>query len=174
MAEVKGKFITLAGNLMKLYKNALDFCDNILYEKIGLHYNELDPEGWYDTKIFNGFMVNYAKASLAKDKAIITLGRKVYPTIEKTVGIPPNIQTPLDLIIYEAQGFLLNHRGADVVPRKFLKKEDGHVIVQAPAPGYSQKLYEGVYLGILEMYDIKNGNVEMTKGAPHFEYEIKW
>ncbi len=174
MAEVKGKFITLAGNLMKLYKNALDFCDNILYEKIGLHYHELDPEGWYDTKIFNGFMVNYAKASLAKDKAIITLGRKVYPTIEKTVGIPSNIQKPLDLIIYEAQGFLLNHRGADVVPRKFLKKEDGHVIVQAPAPGYSQKLYEGVYLGILEMYDIKNGNVEMTKGAPHFEYEIKW
>ncbi len=174
MAEVKGKFITLAGYLMKLYENALHFCDNILYEKIGLHYNELDPEGWYDTKIFNGFMVNYAKASRTKDKAIITLGRKVYPTIEKTAGIPSHIQTPLDLIVYEAQGFMLNHRGADVVPRKFLKQTDGHVIVRAPAPGYSQKLYEGVYLGILEMRDIKNGTVEMTKGAPHFEYEIKW
>lgn len=174
MAQIKGKFITLAGTLMSLYKDAQQFCDNILFEKIGLHYHELDPEGWYDTKIFNGFMVNYAKASLSGENAIVMLGKHIYPTIERTVGLPAEVKSPLDLIVYEAKGFELNHNGSDVKPRKFLKVEDRHVIVQAPAPGYSQKLYEGVFLGILHMYGVKTGKVEMIKGAPHFEYEITW
>ena len=173
MAEVKGKFITLAGSLMLMYPEALKFCDNILFKKTGKHWNELDQEGWYDTKIFGGFMNNYAKASPAGEGAIVTLGRNVYPTIRKA-GLPPEIKNALDLIIFEAQGFELNHRGNDVKPRKFIKKEDKHIIVQAPAPGYSQKLYEGVFLGILEMYGITTGKVVMRKGAPEFEYEITW
>ena len=78
------------------------------------------------------------------------------------------------IIVFEAKGFELNHQGADVIPRKFIKIEEGYVIVQAPAPGYSQKLYEGVFLGILQMFWIKTGKVVMTKGAPLFEYEITW
>ena len=101
------------------------------------------------------------------ERAIVTLGRNVYPTIKKTSGLPPEIKTVLDLLVFEARGFELNHRGADVKPRKFIMKEDKHVIIQAPAPGYSQKLYDGVYLGILQMYGINNGKVIMTKGAPN-------
>ncbi len=174
MAEVKGKFITLAGSLMLMYPDALKFCDDILFEKTGKHWNELEQESWYDTKLFGGFMNNYAKASSSGEKAIITLGRNVYPTIKKTAGLPPEIKTALDLIIFEAKGFELNHKGSDVKPRKFIKKEDKHVIVQAPAPGYSQKLYDGVFIGILEMFGSTTGNVIMTKAAPEFEYEITW
>lgn len=174
MAEVKGKFITLAGNLMTLYEKYQQIADEKLYKNIGKHFNQLDPEGWYDTKYFNTFMEEYAKGSPTGEFAIVTLGRNIYPTIKKTAGLPPDIKTPLDLIIFEAKGFELAHRGADVKPRKFIKKRDGHVIVQAPAPGYSQKLYEGVFRGILEMYDIKTGKVIMTKGAPVFEYDISW
>jgi hypothetical protein len=174
MAQVKGKFITLAGSLMTLYPEALKFCDNILVSKTGKHWNELDQEGWYDTTVFDGFMKNYAKASPSGENAIVNLGKQVYPTIKKSGGIPGEMKTPLDLIIFEAEGFKLNHQGADVKPRYFSKKENKHIIVQAPAPGYSQKLYEGVYLGILQMYGINTGKVVMTKGAPVFEYEITW
>lgn len=174
MADIKGKFIMIAGSLMKLYPVALKFCDELLFTKIGKHWNELDPEGWYDTKIFNGFMVNYAKASVSGEQALITLGKNIYPTIKKTTGIPPEVKTPLDMLIFSAKGFSDNHRGKDVIPRKFIKLEDRHVIVQAAAPGYSQIFVEGVFLGILEMYGIKTGKVVMTKGEPIFEYEITW
>ena len=51
---------------------------------------------------------------------------------------------------------------------------DGKVVICAPAPGYSQKLLEGTFLGILMMFGVKNGNVVITKGAPDFEYTITW
>jgi hypothetical protein len=174
MAEVKGKFITLAGSLMGLYKENQRRADEQLFQATGKHYAELDPEAWYDTRLFDIFMKEYAKGSPAGERAIVTLGRNVYPTIKKTSGLPPEIKTVLDSLVFEAKGFELNHRGADVKPRKFIKKEDKHIIVQAPAPGYSQKLFEGVFLGIIQMYGINNGKVIMTKGAPEFEYDITW
>ena len=174
MAEVKGKFITLTGVLMSAYQNALESAEKELVAMTGKGHKELDPEGWYDAKILDMFMTKYAEGSPTGENAIVTLGRLVYPTIKRTVGIPAEITTPLALILWEADGFKLNHRGYDVTPRKFIKKEDGCVIVQAPAPGYNQKLFEGVFLGILEMYGIKNGRVTMTKAAPEFEYEIIW
>lgn len=174
MVYIKGKMITLTAHLMSLYKDAQKFCDDILVERTGKHYYELEPEEWYDVKLLNGFITNYIKASPTGEQAIVTLGKQIYPTINKTVGLPPEINTALDLLIYEAKGFELHHKGEGIEPRKFIKKEEGHVIVQAPAPGYSQKLYEGVFLGILEMKGIYTGKVKMTKGSPEFEYEITW
>ena len=174
MAEVKGKFITLAGMLMGLYEKNQKNADEILFQAVGKRFRELNPEGWYDTKLFNIFMEEYALGSLSGKNAIITLGRNVYPLIKRNGGIPEDIKTPLDLLLFEAKGFELNHRGDDVQQRKFIKQEEGLVVVQAPAPGYNQKLYEGVYLGILEIFGIKTGKVVMTKDAPEFEYEITW
>jgi len=68
----------------------------------------------------------------------------------------------------------MNHRGADVRPRTFITTKDHLVVVRAPAPGYNQKLYEGVFLGILEMCGITTGKVVMTERAPLFEYTITW
>lgn len=174
MAQVKGKFITLTGALMSVKnEKALNFSDGILFSKTGKHWNELDPEGWYDTALFNGFMKSY-EASASEEAPIISIGKRVYPTIKESVGLPPDIETAFDLIVFEAKGFELNHKGDDVKPRQFVKKEDGHVIVKAPAPGYTQKLFIGVFLGILEMFGIKHGKVEIIKGEPDFIYEIIW
>lgn len=178
MAQVKGKFITLAGTLMSLYSAQRTEADKILFSKTGKHWNELDPEGWYDTRFFHLFMETYAKASPTGYRAIITLGKNVYPTIKKTAGLPPHLKTPLDFIKFEAEGFMANHSGADVKPRKFLKAEDREVIVQAPAPGYNPVLYEGVFLGILEMCGVTTGKVVQTKsqdkGDGTSEFHITW
>jgi hypothetical protein len=160
MAKVKGKFITLACSLMAAYHDAQTEANEYLKKMTGKGWTELEQEGWYDTKIFNEVMELYAKSSLSGSNAIVTLGRKVYPTIKKTAGIPEHIKTPLDFIKFEAEGFLLNHDGDDVIPRKILKAFDKEVVVQAPAPGYNEKLYEGVFLGILEMCKISTGQVE--------------
>jgi hypothetical protein len=178
LAEVKGRFITLTGTLMSLYPRQLDQADTLLMVKCGKHWNELDPEGWYDTSSWGVFMDAYAKASVSGDRALVTLGRKVYPTIQKAGGLPQALTTPLDLIRYEAQGFLADHRGADVKPRKFIKAVDHDVVVEASAPGYSSRLYEGVFLGILEICGVAAGKVEQTKsqekGDPTSEFHITW
>ena len=174
MAEVKGKFITLAVSLMSLYPDAQELVDKELFENTGQHWTELEPEGWYDTKLFNSCMEKYAESSITGEVAIVTLGRNVYPLIKKSVGLPEGLDNALDLILFEAEGFMMNHQGSDVIARNFVKKETGHVIVKAPAPGYNQKLYEGVFMGILEMSGIKDGTVKMISGDPDFEYEIKW
>lgn len=178
MAEIKGKFIVLAARLMSLYVVKLMEADEVLFKKTGRHWNELDPEGWYDTALFDLFINAYAKASPLGEEAIVAIGKGVYPKIKKTVGLPANLKTPLDFTRYEAKGFLDNHRGTDIVPRTFVLVQDRHVIVKAPAPGYSAKLYEGVYLGILEMCGIKTGKViqskSTTRGDDTDAFDIRW
>ncbi|WP_371805366.1 hypothetical protein [Candidatus Lokiarchaeum ossiferum] len=178
MAKVKGKFISLAVSLMGAYKEAQAKADEYIFKQTNLHYNKLDQEGWYDTKIFAHAMDAYAKASPTGDRAYVTLGQKVYPTIKKTSGLPPTLKTPLDYILFEAEGFKANHKGNGLKPRKFIKKDEGDVIVEAEAPDYSCKLYKGVFLGILEMAGINTGKVEQTKcttkGDATCEFHITW
>lgn len=171
MAEVKGKFISLACSLMASYPEAQNKANAYLKKETGKGWTELEPEGYYDTKLFNEVMEIYAEASMSGLNAIVTLGRRVYPTIKKSVGIPENIKTPLDFIKYEAEGFLQNHRGNDVVPRKIIKAVDKEVVIQAPAPGYNEKLYEGVYFGILEMCGINTSKVENIGNST---FKITW
>jgi len=178
LAEVKGRFITLTGTLMSPWRRQLDQADTLLMAKCGKRWNELDPEGWYDTSSCGVFMDAYAKASVAGDRALVTLGRNIYPAIKQAGGLPKTLQTPLDCIRYEAEGFLANHRGAGVTPRKFIKAVDHDVVVEAPAPGYSSRFYEGVFLGILELCGATTGRVEQTKsqekGDPTSEFHIMW
>jgi hypothetical protein len=178
LAEVKGRFITLAATLMSLHPRKLDQADTLLMATCGKHWNELDPDGWYDTSSCAVFMDAYAKASVAGERALVTLGRHIYPTMKKAGGLPPALNTPLDLIRFEAEGFLAEHRGADVKPRKFLKAVDHDVVVEAPSPGYNSRLYEGVVLGILEICGVTTGKVEQTrsqeKGDATSEFHIMW
>lgn len=149
MAKVKGKFIKLTGNLMLAAE--IQEANKYLVNELGLTHLQLKDEEWYDTKIFDRFMSICAENSLAKDGIYLMIGKRVYPVIQRTVGLPPHLKTPLDFVLFEAEGFLLNHQGEDVVPRKIMKSEEGEVVIEAKAPGYNSKLYEGVFLGILEM-----------------------
>lgn len=173
MVQVRGKYITLVGRLMSLYKEALSEADAALHKAIGKHFEEVEPEGWYDKNLIVDFMNSHAKASPSGEKALLTLGRNIYPTIKRTVGLPPEIQTPLDAILFEAEGYLRDHKGDGVIPRKFIQKQDRHVIVQAPS-GYPPYFMEGVFLGILDMFGEIKGMVTLAKGDPEFEYDIKW
>jgi hypothetical protein len=177
MAQVKGKFIGLAGQLMSLYKADLAKADGVLYQKTKKHYDELEPEGWYETSLFDLFMETYAKASPTGERAIITLGRRVYPTIKNSVGLPP-VTDPLEFLKLEAEFFMTEHKGPDVRPRKIITAEKGRFIVEAPAPGYNCALFEGVFLGILDMLDVQTGKVVQNKcekrGDATCEFEVTW
>ena len=179
MAQIKGKFIKLTGFLMSLYKDAQQSANSYLQQELGIDFKDIEDEKFYDTKIWSRFMDEYAQVSVTKDKAYVTLGQKVYPTIKKTTGLPDHLKTPLDYILYEAEGFKLNHRGSDVIQRKILQKQDKHIIMEAPAPGYDCRLYEGVFLGILQMIGVSSGKVIQTKCQQHkgdstCEFHITW
>lgn len=159
MSEVRGKYISLAGSLMSLYPKQRTEIDSLLFEQTGKHHNELEPEEWYDTKWIKLFLDKYVEASLSKDTALVTFGRKIYPTIK--ASLPPQLKTPLDFLRFETEGYMQAHKGPDVKPRKILKATEGEFIVQAVMPQWhNARMYEGVYLGILEMCGIKTGRVE--------------
>lgn len=178
MAEVKGKYITMIATLMSMYEKEKKEADASLFDQLGKHYDELTPEGWYDIKWIILFLNAYVRASPSKEYALVTFGRQVYPALKKANLLPTHLKTPLDYIKFEAEGFSRDHKGPEVKPRKFIKAVDKDVIVEAPSPGYNSKMFEGVYLGILEMLGIKTGKVVQTKsqekGDNTSEFHITW
>ncbi|MCP5500906.1 MAG: hypothetical protein H7A25_13445 [Leptospiraceae bacterium] len=175
MAEVKGKFITLACSILDTDKELKEKALWEVKKYTGLKYTELESEGWYDTKVFQAvFSVIEKKMDLALARATIKrIGLQVYPTIKNTVGLPEHLKKPLDYIKYEAEGFLDNHRGKDIQPRKILHAEDKNVVIIANSPGYSPVLIEGVFLGILTMCGV-HGRVSMKTEGGDCIYYISW
>ena len=180
MAEMKGKFITLGCSLLETKPEAKNAALTSVKQMTGKEWNELDPEGWYDTKVMNAVFqaIEDHSSPLLAWAAIKVIGRRVYPTIQSTVGLPGDLLTPLDFVKFEAKGFLENHRGSDVIPRKIIRADPNLVIMEAPSPGYKCSFIEGVFEGILHMCDIRNGKVKqsrcITKGDPTCEYVISW
>jgi hypothetical protein len=178
MALIKNNILMLVAKLMTPYKRALDSANEILKLRTGKVYYELDPNDWVEADIYNEFMKAYSDASLKGDNALIEIGLKVYPTIQAAGGIPPSITNELELLAFEGEGFLAHHKGSDVVPRKYLKVEPNNVIVEAISPGYDCTFIEGVFHGILQMYDIKDRTVIQKKcvknGDRTCEYHINW
>jgi hypothetical protein len=180
MAEVKGKFITLACDLIKTKPEVRQAAMDAVKRLTGRDPYELDPEEWYNTNVFNAVFsaIEANTEGILGWASIKVIGQLVYPTIRTTVGLPTHLQKPLDFVKFEADGFILNHRGADVVPRKFLKTEERQIIVEAPSPGYNCMLMEGVYEGLLQISGIKDGLVKqiqcVRRGDPTCVYDISW
>jgi hypothetical protein len=178
MIEIKGKFITLAASLMGIYKDAVEKVDQQLFRETGKHWNELDPESWYNVKHYSNFMTAYKNASPTGENALITLGKQVYPTIKKTVGFPPVLKTPVDYLEFENLGYLENLRGPEIQPRKFVQKKEGHVIIRTKMIEQDCKILEGVYMGVMKMAGVRRGKIYqqkcIKKGDPYCEYHILW
>jgi len=177
MAKVRGNIIQLTASLMSLYPDAQKSADDALFKECGKHWKELKIDDFYETKLWDLMMTAYSKASIQGENALLTVGKKIYPTIKAAGQIPKEIDSALKMIKFEADGFVLYHKGPDVIPRKFLKADEGDVIVLAPSPGYNCKVIEGVYLGILKMFG-KNGTVVqekcVKKGDSTCQYHISW
>jgi hypothetical protein len=178
MIEVKGKFITLAGSLMSLYPQKREKADAVLFGRTGKHWNDLDPEGYYNTDIYKAFLDAYCEGSVTGEKALLTLGRNYFPTIKKLGGIPDDIKDELELIIFSTRSFAEDHRGPGIRPIRVIEATGGDVVLDIPDCGYDCRLGEGVYLGILSMYGIENGMVVQEKcikrGDPSCEFHISW
>jgi hypothetical protein len=180
MAEIKGKFITLACSLLETKPEAKTKALGAVKTATGKEYNQLDPEGWYKTSILESVFkaIESVTPTIIASASIKLIGRNVYPTIDKTRGLPKTLKIPLDFFKYEAESFKIDHRGGDVIPRKIIQASDGKVVIEAKSPGYNCLLIEGVYLGILEMCGIRNGKVRqekcVKKGDPTCIYHITW
>jgi hypothetical protein len=178
MAQIRGMMITQVCLLMTLYEEGQKKAADYVLQKTGKHYEDLDPNEFYDVEILNEALKIYSEYSPTRDRVYITHGTKVYPLLKQHVGFPPHLKTPLDFILFEAESFIQNHRGSDVIPRNFLKTDDRHIIVDAPSPGYNCKIIEGVFLGILKMLGEENGKVIQTKciqrGDSTCIYDITW
>ena len=177
IVKVKGKYITFTGKLMGLYKEAQKSANQALFNKIGKYFDELEPEGWYDGEILKEFLDTYIEASPTGKNALVTMGRNIFPIIKRTTGLP-NFKNPLDVILYDSETFLMDHNSDEVskiIPREIIKAEEGHVILKAPPPPdiYDALLFKGVYLGILSMFGIKDGKVEIIDKKESI-FEITW
>lgn len=180
MAEIKGKFVTLAFNFISTKPAAQQAAVVKVQALTGKHPRELEPEAFYDTRVLEAVFaaVKETENETISWIALRVIGREVYYEIKWTVGLPDHLKTPLDFIKFEAEGFLANHRGADVQPRRIISAEEGHVVIQALSPGYDCAFIEGVYEGILRMHKIYDPRVVQTKcvkkGDKVCEYDISW
>ena len=170
MAKVKGKFFTLTGMLASNSPESVKKIDQFLEAQLGLNHLELDPDELYDTRLWNECIMIYANSFPNPEKAIVDLGRRVYPTIKRTVGLPDYLKSPKDFIKFELEGFQQNH-SPDVKPRKILRETENSITIYAPAPDYDDIIYSGVWLGILEMLDIPTRKVEKIDSCT---YTISW
>ncbi|MBN2028554.1 MAG: hypothetical protein JW854_17515 [Actinobacteria bacterium] len=177
MIEVKGKFITLAGSLMSLYPDQRDKADTVLFRRTGKRWNELEPEGFYDTDIYKAFLEGYCEGSVTGEKALITLGMNYFPTIKKLGGVPDDIKDELDLILFSTNSFAKDHRGPGIRPIRVIKADEGEVVLDIPDCGYDCRLGEGVYLGILGMFG-RDGVVKQDRciknGSASCVFHITW
>lgn len=130
MAEVQGKFISLTCNLMTAYPDAQKKANDYIFKRIGKDWQTIPAEDFFDTKILAEVMNIYAEASISGDFAFVTLGRRIYPTIKKTVGLSLNLRSPIDYIKHECETFLETHRGKDIVPRQIISVKDREVIIR--------------------------------------------
>jgi hypothetical protein len=180
MDEVKGMFITLASEVLTSKTGVRSAAIGEIKRMTGKGPRELEPEGWYNTKVLDSFLkaIEDYESPLVAWAAIKVIGQNIFSTIDATTHLPNNLRTPLDYLKLEAARFSDNHRGIHVVPRKFLKTQDRHIIVEAPSPGYNCALIEGVFDGILRMCHITHGTVKQTKcirkGDSTCEYSIQW
>jgi len=178
MAQIKGMMITQVCMLMTLYEDGQKKAADYVLQKTGKHYEDLEPNEFYDVEILNEALKIYSEYSPTRDRVYITHGTKVYPLLKQHVGFPPHLKTPLDFLLFEAESFKQNHRGPDVIERHFLKTDDKHIIVDAPSPGYNCKILEGVFLGILKMVGEENGTVTQTeciqRGDSTCIYDVTW
>ena len=180
MAEVKGKFITLAVDLIKTKPEARALAIEAVKRMSGCDPYDLDQEGFYDTSVLESVFSSIEKThpGVVGWATIKVIGQLVYPTIKTTVGLPGHLQSPAELIRFDAEGFLANHRGRDIVPRNFIRVQDHDILVEAPSPGYNCALIEGVYEGILQLTGVKDGKVVQVKcvkrGDSTCIYHITW
>jgi hypothetical protein len=178
MPEVRGKFIELAGTLMTLYPGARQEADAVLEQRTGRHWDELDPDEWFDADIFAVFLDTYCGSSAAGDDALITLGKRIFPTKRKLGELPDEIGGALELLKFSTRSFTDDHRGPGIRPIRIVRAEEGDVVVDVPYPGYDCRVSNGVYLGILGMFGIKGGKVEqarcVSRGDRSCEFHITW
>ncbi len=178
MPEVRGKFIKLVGALMSLYPAQREKADAVLLERTGKHWDELQPTDWYEADIYRVFLDTYCESSVTGQKALLTLGKNIFPTKKKLGELPDDIGSAIDLLIYSTKSFTDDHRGPGIRPVKIIKANERNVILDIPDHGYDCMVDEGVYLGILGMFDIESGQVEQTrckkKGDSSCKFHITW
>lgn len=175
--ETRGKFVTMMCGLLETKPAVRDEAKKFVVAKAGKEPEKLDPEGWYPVELVARIMALLGQHSteIGAKAAIKLLGRKVYPTMKASGGVPPEVKTPLAMLKFEAQGYLLSVRGPNVSPRKFLEEKPNSVLVQADMPpGYLPEFMEGVYLGILEMFNLTNGRVAYENRGGHAVYRVTW
>jgi len=84
MLEVRGKFIRLAGRLMTLYPEQRKKADAVLAARTGKHWDELNPAECYEADLYKVFLDTYCESSVTGEKALITLGRNIFPAKSST------------------------------------------------------------------------------------------
>jgi len=180
MDRLRGKFITMAGHSMALYKDQRARADEWLKSKTGAGFKDLEPDGWYDLAIFVEFLEAYAEASPTAEGAYVTTGRQVFHTARAAGLLPPSLSKPVDFLKFEFDLYLMSLEGPSIHPRNLLLAADGDVRIEVKNPPYLafDRLMEGVFQGAVEMAGVENAKVEQTRcvhnGDAVCEYRITW
>ncbi len=169
MIEIKGALITLSAMLLATKPDKLKEADEYLESEIGLTHEEMDPNEYYDLKLLEKVFSFYDNLF---DKDINTnlkyCGSRGVHTIQRTMGLPENLKTPVDYLRFEAEvSYLGNVKGVE--PREFVEITENHCVIRTKliTPKYLQF---GVWTGFLEIAGVTANIQELETDV----YKISW
>jgi hypothetical protein len=180
MADIRGKFVDMATKFISSQPDIQEKAKQEVKRLTGKLPSELEPDGWYDASVLNSVFQTIRKNTddFTANTMIQVAGMEIFYVIKESGDVPPELKSSLDWIRFEADAFVTHHRGSDAVPRKFIKAESGHIVVEAFSPGYDCTFIEGCFMGILRMNGDYNGTVKQTRcvknGDSTCEFDIRW
>ena len=180
VATVTGKVISLVCSRVQGAAEIKEAVNEVVRTSTGDAPDALILDGWYDSTIVERILetVRQGKNPLIAQTNVRLIGVGSANAVRFTSRIGGDLTSPIRILEHEAEMFLKNHKGRDVVPRKFITKEEGLVVVEAPSPGYDCTLLEGVYEGILTICQAEKGSITqikcLKKGDATCVYRIKW
>jgi len=170
MAEVKGKYIMMIDNLLNEFNPEVA---EVARKELDTDVTKMTEENWYN---FENLQKYLAKVS---EPAQRVLGKKVIEAKKRNISeILELFNRPADLLKFAVENDPKeDFKKEKVYQTEVLDSGDDFITIKLDSDGFPA-YYEGIYMGVLEMYKIIkvhiNRETKHVDGQEISTIEIKW
>ncbi|MFX0017495.1 MAG: hypothetical protein ACFFAK_08195 [Promethearchaeota archaeon] len=170
IAEVRGRYILMIDRLLNEFNPEIA---EVARKELDTETNNMTEEGWYDFKNLQKYL------SKVSEPAQRVLGKKVINAKGQDFAqILEMFEKPVELLKFAVKNDPKeDFRKEDWHKTQILDSGDDFITIKLDSDGFPA-YYEGIYMGILEMYKIIKTHIKTTtehvNGLELSTLEIKW
>jgi len=171
MAEIKGKFIALAGILLSDKPELLEKANEQLVKKYGYTHQFIAYEDYYDSQIFSEFLVAYSTSQEQPEDALTYFGRRAIALLQRSSSFPGSISSVDELLKIQTEILEQNHHYEQLTWPSIVTSSAHSITIFAPAPEYDSRIFPGMWLELLEKSLKTTINIKELGGNA---YRLTW